>query len=131
MGRVGYHKCFMFPYSLREKTGAHRRLKDDVPQEIKSERHLRLKEVFVEGVKALHSSYIGSCQEVLVTGDSRRSHSDLQGLADCGTKVIFPKLSPGLTDSPQPGDLVTVCITECSSEVLKGRLVAGAGGRCV
>ena len=116
---VGYHKCFMFPYSMREKTGAHRRLEDSVPQEVKAERHLRLKEVFVEGVKELHSCYHSSVQAVLVTGDSKRSAGDLQGLADCGTKVIFPKTPE---NCPRPGQTVDVEILASSSEVLKGRV---------
>lgn len=118
---VGYSKAYMYPYSMREGTGAHRRLEDSVPQEVKAERHLRLKEVYLEGVRALHLAYHGTRQEVLVTGDSKRSKEELQGLADCGTKVIFPKSPRG----PGAGDLVTVAITSSSSEVLRGELVRG------
>ena len=36
----------MFAYSLREKTHAHRRMEDDVPEAVKKERLTRLIEVF-------------------------------------------------------------------------------------
>jgi len=126
--RVDYHKCFIFPYSLREKSGADRRLKDDVPPDVKSRRHLELKSVYREMVELLNKRCIGSKQLVLVTGDSKRSSQDLQGLADSGTKVIFPKVKTEVLDEegvsiarePVPGDYVSVNITHSSSEVLKG-----------
>jgi len=116
---VGYSKAFIFPYSMREKTGAHRRLRDDVPQQTKDRRHRELKEVFREGVLHLHQTYIGSTHQVLVTGDSKRSSQDLQGLTDNGVKVIFPKVAE---DSPAAGDLVDISIISASSEVLKGNI---------
>lgn len=118
---VGYQKCFIFPYSMREKTGAHRRQEDSVPEEVKRERHLHLVEVWRQGVAGLHRSYQGTTHQVLVTGDSKRSESDLQGLTDCGVKVILAKPS---TSPPLPGDLVTVTVTGSSSSVLHGAIVA-------
>lgn len=119
--RVDYHKCFIYPYSLREKSGAHRHLEDDVSEDVKSRRHLELSSVYREGVHLLNKRSIGSNQLVLVTGDSRRSSEDLQGLADSGTKVIFPKVKmEGMEREPVKGDYVLVNIKEVSSEVLKG-----------
>ena len=43
---VGYDQAYMFAYSLREKTHAHRRMEDDVPEAVKKERLTRLIEVF-------------------------------------------------------------------------------------
>lgn len=121
---VGYHKCFIFPYSLREKTGAHRRLKDDVPQEVKIWRFNHLRDIYRSMLLNVHNSYIGTTQKVLVTGDSKRSSQDFQGTADCGVKVIFTKRN--LTDTSgnmtqvKPGDYVNVEISSASTEVLKG-----------
>lgn len=39
--------AFMFAYSLREKTYAHRTLKDDVPEEIKKRRLKQLIDKFI------------------------------------------------------------------------------------
>ncbi|KAA0197240.1 hypothetical protein HAZT_HAZT008284 [Hyalella azteca] len=46
MEAVKYHFCYVFPYSLREKTPAHRDLKDDVPSEEKAMRMARLTDAF-------------------------------------------------------------------------------------
>lgn len=35
---VKYDMAYLFAYSMREKTHAHRRMEDNVPQEVKSER---------------------------------------------------------------------------------------------
>eukprot|EP00088_Acartia_fossae_P025939 TRINITY_DN26714_c0_g1_i4.p1 TRINITY_DN26714_c0_g1~~TRINITY_DN26714_c0_g1_i4.p1 ORF type:complete len:610 (+),score=75.62 TRINITY_DN26714_c0_g1_i4:33-1832(+) len=122
--KVKYNKCFMFPYSLREKTGAHRKLQDDVPEHVKKERHHRIAETFRSTAMELHESYIGSVQKVLVTGDSKRSDQDFQGTCDMGVKVIFPKAllsdQNGITREVKPGDFVNVKITSTSSETFKG-----------
>ena len=118
---VDYHKAFMYPYSMREKTAAHRKLEDTVPEHVKAERHLRLKEVYRDKVMILHRSMHDSVYSVLVTGDSKKSPEDLQGLTDNGVKVIFSKSNP--SSCPKPGDLVPVQITGSSSEVVHGKLV--------
>ena len=120
--KVNYHKAFMYPYSTREKTAAHRKLEDTVPKDVKAERHLRLKEAYRESLTAIHRSMHGSIYSVLTTGDSKRSPEDLQGLTDNGVKVIFSKVHDS-PSCPKPGDLVPVQITGSSSEVVHGKLV--------
>ena len=44
--QVKYTYCYAFPYSLREKTRAHRRLEDTVPIEDKKRRANELLDVF-------------------------------------------------------------------------------------
>ena len=119
--RVDYHKAFMYPYSMREKTAAHRKLEDTVSEDIKAERHLRLKEAYRESVAAIHRSMHGSSYSVLVTGESKRSAEDLQGLTDNGVKVIFSRVNA--PSCPKAGELVTVQITGSSSEVVHGKLM--------
>lgn len=67
------HRC-------REKTGAHRRLEDDVEPAVKVARHLALKDVYRAGLGRLLSGYVGQQLTVLVTGPSKRSDDDLQGM---------------------------------------------------
>ena len=38
--------AFLFAYSMREKTHAHRRMKDNVPEDVKKERLIRMIEIF-------------------------------------------------------------------------------------
>ena len=111
----------------REKSGADRHLEDNVPPDVKARRHLELASVYRGLVELLNKRAVGSNQLVLVTGDSKRTSQDLQGLADSGTKVIFPKVETefgaeegGRAREPVPGDYVSVNITEANSETLKG-----------
>ncbi len=43
---VKFDMGFMFAYSMREKTHAHRRMQDNVPEDVKKERLIRMIEVF-------------------------------------------------------------------------------------
>jgi len=117
---VKYNKCFLFPYSMREKTGAHRKLEDDVPQPIKLARLEQIRDLYRKLVLEVNESKIGSVQKVLVTGDSKRSKLDFQGTCELGTKVIFAKNEIADNSKVNIGDYVNVRITSASSEVLKG-----------
>eukprot|EP00096_Caligus_rogercresseyi_P014110 TRINITY_DN6643_c0_g1_i1.p1 TRINITY_DN6643_c0_g1~~TRINITY_DN6643_c0_g1_i1.p1 ORF type:complete len:547 (-),score=120.02 TRINITY_DN6643_c0_g1_i1:86-1696(-) len=113
--RVGYNRMFVFPYSLREKTKAHRRLRDDVPEEVKKRRFGILYDLEKAMSSEMNAKLVGTEQVVLIEGDSRRSPLDFQGRADGNNKVIFPK-TPGLS----PGDYCTVQIHSSNSATLKG-----------
>lgn len=65
---VGYYFCFVFPYSMRGKTRAHRRLTDDVPEEIKHARANELATVFREVALKHNERLIGTEQLVLIEG---------------------------------------------------------------
>lgn len=112
---VKYTFCYVFPYSMREKTRAHYRLSDDVPDEVKRRRHEELANVFREESLAINSSLIGTEQLVLVEGTSRRSVTALQGRAESGTKVIFEN-----TNGCGPGDYVVVKVNSCTSQTMSG-----------
>uniref|UniRef100_W6NSY4 CDK5RAP1-like protein n=1 Tax=Haemonchus contortus TaxID=6289 RepID=W6NSY4_HAECO len=112
---VKYSFCYVFPYSMREKTRAHYRLTDDVPEDVKRRRHEELAAVFREESLAFHKSLVGTEQLVLVEGVSKRSPTALQGRADCGAKVIFDN-----DQGYEPGDYVIVEINDCSSQTLRG-----------
>ncbi|ETN73133.1 radical SAM methylthiotransferase, MiaB/RimO family [Necator americanus] len=118
---VKYTFCYVFPYSMREKTRAHYRLVDDVPEDIKRRRHEELAAVFREGSLAIHQSLVGTEQLVLVEGNSKRSATAVQGRADNGTKVIFEN-----TCGYEPGDYVVVRITGCTSQTMNGESIRKA-----
>ncbi|OMJ16728.1 CDK5 regulatory subunit-associated protein 1 [Smittium culicis] len=64
--RVEFDTAYMFAYSLREKTHAHRKYKDDVPAEIKQARLAQLIDLFHETAKKKNQKYIGTHVLVLV-----------------------------------------------------------------
>lgn len=125
--KVKYNTAFLFPYSMREKTSAHRRFVDDVPPEVKQRRLTEMISVFRDEVYKLNQGKIGQVELVLVEGPSKRSVKNLAGRNDGNIKVIFPatEIPESETSSEKrqivPGDYVAVLIEEASSQVLKGR----------
>uniref|UniRef100_A0A224YUX9 CDK5RAP1-like protein n=1 Tax=Rhipicephalus zambeziensis TaxID=60191 RepID=A0A224YUX9_9ACAR len=124
--QVKYSVAYVFPYSLREKTHAHRRLEDNVPLDVKKRRVGEVLSLFRHHAKELFDQQISTHQLVLVEGASRRSPEDMAGRNDNNVKVVFPKIlvpehpSSSVKKQIQPGDYVVVQIQDCSSQVLKG-----------
>ncbi|XP_037519699.1 mitochondrial tRNA methylthiotransferase CDK5RAP1 [Rhipicephalus sanguineus] len=124
--QVKYSVAYVFPYSLREKTHAHRRLEDNVPLDVKKRRVGEVLSLFRHHAKELFEQQISTHQLVLVEGASRRSPEDMAGRNDNNVKVVFPKIlvpehpSSSVKKQIQPGDYVVVQIQDCSSQVLKG-----------
>uniref|UniRef100_A0A671EIB6 CDK5 regulatory subunit associated protein 1 n=1 Tax=Rhinolophus ferrumequinum TaxID=59479 RepID=A0A671EIB6_RHIFE len=126
---VQYNMGFLFSYSMRQKTRAYHRLKDDVPQEVKLRRLEELITVFREEATKANKTFVGRTQLVLVEGLSKRSATDLCGRNDGNLKVIFPDVemedvtNSGFRVRAQPGDYVLVKITSASSQTLKGHVL--------
>lgn len=123
---VRYNTAYLFPYSMREKTTAHRRYQDDIPQYIKQQRLERMVNLYRMIVKSLNRQKIGQLQLVLVEGSSKRSKLHLAGRNDANTKVIFPTGEIPIQDDSsvcrgiEPGDYIVAQINDASSQVLKG-----------
>ncbi|XP_049635166.1 mitochondrial tRNA methylthiotransferase CDK5RAP1 [Suncus etruscus] len=126
---VQYNAGFLFAYSMRQKTRAYHRLKDDVPEDVKLRRLQELITVFREEATKANKSAVGRIQLVLVEGVSKRSTTDLYGRNDGNLKVIFSDVemedftNPGNRVRAQPGDYVLVKITSASSQTLKGHVL--------
>nr|XP_032832488.1 CDK5 regulatory subunit-associated protein 1 [Petromyzon marinus]XP_032832489.1 CDK5 regulatory subunit-associated protein 1 [Petromyzon marinus] len=123
---VGYDTAFLFAYSMRKKTRASHRLRDDVPPSVKQRRLSELIAAFRESASDLNAARVGSTQLVLVEGASRRSQLELSGRTDGNARVVFPDVllpdgagSPALA-SARRGDYVAVKITSSSSQSLRG-----------
>jgi len=124
--RVKYDNAFMFAYSLREKTHAHRNYEDDVKPEDKAR---RLKEVIETFHRIAKEKIIetNALQVVLVEGKSRRSGLDLCGRTDSNKIAFFPDIpipADISKDSPKsqikPGDYVILNIHSASTQSMKG-----------
>ncbi|KAI9223488.1 hypothetical protein BC828DRAFT_375823 [Blastocladiella britannica] len=87
MRTVGFDQAFMFAYSMREKTHAHRRLTDDVSD---ADKHRRLAEIIdahYSTAKAKHGrELVGSRVLVLVEGLSRRQRTRQNAAAAIGAE---------------------------------------------
>ncbi|CAG0916651.1 unnamed protein product [Notodromas monacha] len=109
MEAVKYNFAYLFPYSLREKTHAHRKLTDDVAENVKKRRLVEMQTVFRSCAEKLNAAQVNQLQLVLVEGESKRSDADLAGRNERNTKVVFPKISLATGGKvPVPGDYVAV-----------------------
>lgn len=125
--QIKYNVAYLFAYSMREKTTAHRRFVDDVPQQIKIERVQRMMTAYRNGAAELHSKLVGENQLILVEAKSKRSDSEWFGRNDANIKVIIKDCQlpvdfaqNGNKRNIKSGDFVAVKITDSNSQVLKG-----------
>ena len=96
---IGYESAFMFKYSERQGTIAHREIPETVSERAKGERLTRLIEL-VESISAVRNrAWEGRHVEVLVEGASRRDPSRLYGRTEHGKTVVFPAAGA------EPGEL--------------------------
>jgi tRNA-2-methylthio-N6-dimethylallyladenosine synthase len=115
MSRVQYDLAYMFSYSERERTLAHRKFEDDVPEKVKKR---RLTEIITQQMniqEELNKKEIGREHLVLVEGTSKRSDEQLSGRTDTNKMVVFDR------EDFKKGDYVVVHIHDCTSATLKGK----------
>jgi tRNA-2-methylthio-N6-dimethylallyladenosine synthase len=119
MNYAGYDFSYMFFYSERPGTLAHRRYKDDIPEAVKKSRLQEI--VALQGTLSLQSNHndLGRTFEVLIESDSKKTDRDWMGRNSQNKVVVFPK---GNSDHA-PGQYVWVKITGCTQATLLGELV--------
>jgi tRNA-2-methylthio-N6-dimethylallyladenosine synthase len=113
MSSVRFDGAFMFKYSPRENTPAHR-MGDDVPDETKTRRIDEIMQLQSRISGEINRSLIGTTFTVLVEGESRRSPDEWQGRTDANKVVIFPKCSAA------PGSYINVTIERVNAATLFG-----------
>jgi tRNA-2-methylthio-N6-dimethylallyladenosine synthase len=119
MEYVGYDFSYMFFYSERPGTLAHRRYEDDIPEAVKKR---RLQEIVDLQNKLSHKSNLkdlGKTFKVLIEATSKKSDSRWMGRTSQNKVVVFPKQNGNY----KPGDYVQVKVTDCTQATLLGELV--------
>ena len=117
MREVGFDSAFMFKYSERPGTYAHKHLPDNIPED---EKVRRLNEIIaLQNQLSLESNQreIGKTVEVLVEGFSKRSRDDMYGRTEQYKTVVFPRSNQKI------GDVVQVQVLEASAATLRGKIV--------
>ena len=116
MGLVHFDMAFMFKYSERPGTYAHKHLKDDVPEEVKLH---RLNDIIkLQNNLSLKSNRndVGKTFEVLVEGLSKKSKEMVFGRSSQNKVVVFP--DKGFLK----GDYAQVKIKDCTQTTLIGEV---------
>lgn len=112
MKAVEYDLAYMFAYSERERTLAHRKYEDNVPEGVKKR---RLSEIIQQQMSIQEKNNLkelGNRHLVLVEGTSKRSDDQLSGRTDTNKVVVFDR------KDFQKGDYVEVEVTQSTSATL-------------
>lgn len=114
---AGFDFAYMFKYSERPGTKAASKLKDDIPDNIKTE---RLNEIIALqnrlSVKSKKED-VGKVHNVLIEGVSKRSPDYLSGRTSQNKVVVFPK------GNKKKGEYIMVRINRCTSATLIGEII--------
>ncbi|RIB10598.1 hypothetical protein C2G38_2264063 [Gigaspora rosea] len=86
---VKFDMAYMFAYSMREKTHAHRNYLDDVPGNVKTRRLNEIIQTFHINAKIKLNTLLSIPQLVLVEGISNRHNERFRGRTDGGHKIYF------------------------------------------
>ncbi len=115
MEMAEYDLAYMFAYSERERTLAHRKYDDNVPEDVKKRRLTEIIQQQMAIQEKNNKKEIGSRHLVLVEGESKRSDQQLSGRTDTNKMVVFDR------KEYQKGDYIEVEITGCTSATLMAR----------
>ena len=117
MADIRYDSAFMFKYSEREGTLAHKSLPDDVPEPEKGERLKQIIELQEQISADINTAAVGDTVAVLVEGESRRDADKYHGKTDGFKTTVFPKADSSI------GDVVNVHIHSTTAHTLIGQIV--------
>lgn len=114
---AGYDFAYMFKYSERPGTKAARKLKDDVPEEVKSQRLTEM--ITLQNSLSARSKKLdrGKEFEILIEGYSKRSEGYYFGRTSQNKVVVFP------AGNIRKGEYVNVLIEKSTSATLAGKVI--------
>lgn len=113
---IGFDHSFSFIYSARPGTPA-AQLDDDTPMAVKKERLSILQQRISQNAQQISRQMVGSRQNILVTGPSKKDPSQLQGRTENNRVVNFSSDNQSLV-----GDFCVVEITQALPNSLRGTL---------
>jgi tRNA-2-methylthio-N6-dimethylallyladenosine synthase len=85
---VEFDQAFIFKYSRRRDTPA-AGITEQVPEEVREERHQRLLTLVNDIAAEKYRSFVGRTVEILVEGPSKRNAARMMGRTRCNRIVIF------------------------------------------
>ena len=119
MADIRYDSAFMFKYSERDGTLAHKALPDDVPETVKGQRLKQIIELQEQIAADINTAAIGDTVAVLVEGESRREADKYHGKTDGFKTTVFPKVDSKV------GDVVNVRVDSTTAHTLIGQIING------
>ena len=118
---VGYSQMFTFIYSKREGTPA-AKIPDDTPHEVIQDRFDRLVDLVQESAYAQNQKELGTVQEVIVEGSSKRDEHMISGRTP-KNQVVHAPLPYGVSIDDLVGSFCKVKIDLARTWYLSGTIV--------
>ena len=116
MKEVEYDYGYMFAYSERPGTPAHKRMEDNVPPEVKQRRLAEIIKLQGELSRKRMSSYVGRNHEILIEGTSKKNENQWKGRNSQNAVCVFDK-----EEGQKVGDIVTVFVYDNTQGTLLGK----------
>ena len=119
---IEFQAAYIFKYSERKNTIASRKYPNDVPEHVKSDRVTRLVGLQKNISTKMNQLLVGQPVNVLIEGPAKKSRDQWMGHTESNVTVVWNKKhAPN-----QPGDLVTVTVTDASASTLFGECVSSS-----
>jgi tRNA-2-methylthio-N6-dimethylallyladenosine synthase len=117
--KVEFDSAFIFKYSERPNTRAAKKFPDDVPEEEKTRRIVKLNDIQHAISLRKNNDHIGNVEKVLIEETKTKKSPDFyQGRNDGNTIVILPK-----SEAYTKGDIVNVKIHSATKNALQGDVI--------
>ena len=118
MKEVEYDYGYMFAYSERPGTPAHKKMEDDVPADVKQRRLAEIIKLQGELSRMRMKSYVGRVHEILIEGTSKKNENQWKGRNSQNAVCVFDKI-----DGQKLGDFVNVYVFDNTQGTLIGETV--------
>ena len=118
MREVEYDYGYMFAYSERPGTPAHKKMADNIPDDVKKRRLQEVIDLQGELSSMRMKGYVGKIHEVLIDGESKKDKSQWRGRNSQNVVCVFDK-----QEGQKIGDLLNVLIHDSTQGTLIGRFV--------
>ena len=118
MREVEYDYGYMFAYSERPGTPAHKKMEDDIPADVKQRRLAEVIALQGELSRKRMESYVGKVHEILIEGTSKKNENQWKGRNSQNAVAVFDKL-----EGQKVGDTVQVFVYSNTRGTLIGTTV--------
>lgn len=116
MKEVEYDYGYMFAYSERPGTPAHKKMEDNIPFEVKQKRLNEVIELQRELSRKRMETYVGRTHQILIEGTSRKNENQWKGRNSQNAVCVFDML-----EGQKIGDIVNVFVYDNTQGTLLGR----------
>lgn len=116
MKEVEYDYGYMFAYSERPGTPAHKKMEDNIPFEVKQRRLNEVIELQRELSRKRMETYVGRTHQILIEGTSRKNENQWKGRNSQNAVCVFDVL-----EGQKIGDIVNVFVYDNTQGTLLGR----------